>query len=208
MRTRYFQWRSRVRSSSTRQAVSNALDFQTPASFSVSLTGRRQQAVQHLFKLLLEESKLGGLVLHRRELSSDHRQETRAHGQAWFPTEANDDRFDVTERQTQRARPSDEAQPLHAGLVVLSISGRRAARDREHANLFVVPNGLRRHASSLCELTDGENLCHQLTSLVDTGCHDRPSSYWKVKENFWERGPVPETSRLAPARGLGGRAPG
>jgi len=182
--TRYFQWRSGAGGSSTRLAFTNALDLQTPTSFSVLLTGRSQQAVQHLFKLLLQQSELGGLVVHCSELSSDQRQQTRAQGQAWLPIEANNHCFDVTKRQAQRAGPSDEAQLLHAGLIVLSISGCRAARGRQHANLFVVANGLGRHASSLCELTDGESLCHRLTSLFDMGCHDKPSSRWKVKENL------------------------
>jgi hypothetical protein len=39
----------------------------------VPLAGRRQQAVQHLFKLPLEQPQLGGLMLHCRKLSPDHR---------------------------------------------------------------------------------------------------------------------------------------
>jgi hypothetical protein len=33
--------------------------------------GRRQEPAQHLFKLLLQQLELTGLVLHRRELLSD-----------------------------------------------------------------------------------------------------------------------------------------
>jgi len=65
--------------------------------------------VQHLFKLLLEQSELSGLVLHRRELSPDQRQQTRTHGHAWSPIQANNHCFDVTKRQPQRAGPPDEA---------------------------------------------------------------------------------------------------
>jgi hypothetical protein len=135
----------------------------------VPLTGQSQQAVQHLFKLLLEQSELGALVLHRRELPSDQRQQTGTHGQAWSPIKANNHGFDVTKRQAQRAGPSDEAQPVHAGLVVLSISRCRAARGGQHANFFVVANGFRRHASCRCELTDGESVCHRLTSPFGYG---------------------------------------
>jgi len=173
-----------VGGSSARLAFTNALDLQTLTSFSASLAGRSQQPVQHLFKLLLEQSELGGLVLYRRELSSDQRQQTGTHGQAWSPIEVNDHRLYVTKGQAQRAGSPDEAQPVHAGLVVLSVSGCRAARGRQHANLFVVANGLRRHASSFRELTDGKSVCHRLTSLSDMRRHDRPSSHWKVKQNL------------------------
>jgi hypothetical protein len=166
-----------------RLAFTNALDVQTLTSFSGPLTRRSQQAVQHLLKLLLEESELGGLVLHRRELSPDQRQQTRTHGQAWSPIQANNHCFDVTKRQAQRAGPPDEAQPLHARLIVLSISRCRAVRGRQHTNLLVEANCLGCYAGSLCELTDGESVCHRLTSLFDMGSHHRPSSYWKVKEN-------------------------
>jgi hypothetical protein len=150
-----------------RLAFTNALDVQTLTSFSGPLTRRSQQAVQHLFKVLLEQSELGGLVLHRRELSPDQRQQTRTQARARSSIEADDHRLDVTKGQAQRAGSPDEAQPVHAGLVVLSVSGRRAARGRQHANLFVVANGLRRHASGLRELTDAESVCHRLTSLPD-----------------------------------------
>jgi hypothetical protein len=86
--------------------------------------------VQHLFKLLLEQTQLSGLVLHGRELPSNNLKQTRPQGRAWSSIETYDHCFDVTKRQAQRAGSSDEAQPLHAGLVVLSISGRRPSRDR------------------------------------------------------------------------------
>jgi hypothetical protein len=132
-------------------------------------------------------------VLHRSELSPDQRQQTRTHGQAWFPIQANNHCFDVTKRQAQRAGAPDEAQPLHARLVVLSISRCRAVRGRQHANLLIEANCLGCYARCLCELTDGESVFHRRTSLFDMGRHDRPSSYWKVKENL---GSSPEGTPL------------
>jgi len=90
-------------------AFTNALGVQALTSFSGPLTGRRQQAVQHVFKLPLEQSELGGLVLYRRELPPDQRQQTRTHGQAGSPIQANYHCLDVTKRQAQRAGPPDEA---------------------------------------------------------------------------------------------------
>src|SRR5439155_1505725 len=76
--------------------------------------------------------------------------------------------------------PTDEAHPLRARLIVLSIARHGPARSRQHADLLVVANGLRGHAGRPGNLADGEDSGHWFASSPAPG-HDRPSSYWKVK---------------------------
>jgi hypothetical protein len=139
----------------TRQAPISTFDLETPTSIPLTPSGRRQQPAQYLFKLLLQQLELAGLVLHRRELLSNQCQEPRTQARTSL-FEGHDECLDLAEWHPQGARPPDEAQPLYPRLVVLPIPGWRAARGRQHADLLVVANRLRRHASGLGELPDGE----------------------------------------------------
>ena len=56
-------------------APTDTFDLEAPTSILVTPSGRRQQPAQHLFKLLLQQLKLVGPALHRRELLSDQCQE-------------------------------------------------------------------------------------------------------------------------------------
>jgi hypothetical protein len=78
--------------------MSPAFDLEAPTSVLVTPTGRRQQPLQYLFKLPLQQLELVGLVLHRRELLSDQCQEARPQART-SALESRGQCLDLAERQ-------------------------------------------------------------------------------------------------------------
>ena len=78
--------------------------------------------MRHLFELLPEQLELGDLVLDGEELPPNQSQKPRTKWWTRRTVQRARQRLQPPKRQPQRARPSDEAQPLHARRIVLSIA--------------------------------------------------------------------------------------
>jgi hypothetical protein len=79
-----------------RQAPISAFDLEATTSILLPPSGRRQQPPQYLFKLLLQQLELTGLVLHRQELLSDQCQEPRTQARTSL-LEGHDQCLDLAE---------------------------------------------------------------------------------------------------------------
>jgi hypothetical protein len=78
--------------------------------------------VRHLFELLPKQLELGDLVLDGGELLPNQSQKPRTERWTWRTVQSARQRLQPPKRQPQRACPSNEAQPFHALLIVLSIA--------------------------------------------------------------------------------------
>jgi hypothetical protein len=102
--------------------TTRSLNFETLATLGAALTRRSKGASQDLFEFVLECFELGDLVPHCGQLLANQREEVRTNGRARPAIQRGRQPPQTAKRQPQRACPTDEAYPLHARLIVLSIA--------------------------------------------------------------------------------------
>ena len=138
--------------------------------------------MRHLFELLPEQFELSDLVLNGGELLPDQREKSRPKRETRRIVQSARQCLQPLKRQSQRARPSDEAQPFHARGIVLSIARCGPAWGWQYPDLLVVANRFRRHSRRFRDLADRKGSRHDQPPSVETVANDKPSGDRKVKE--------------------------